>query len=162
LARKEDDVTTTETGYALAIEDAPAEADVEAVRAGLIAFNLRHTTDDAYRRLAAFLRDEAGRVVGGLVGETYWGWLHVDLLWVSEELRGRGYGSRLLAAAEAEAVRRGCGHAYLDTLGFQAPDFYRKRGYRLFGEPDDFPAGHRRYFLAKRLDGAAASGGEGD
>ena len=153
-------MATTEAGYALAIEDAPAEADVEAVRAGLTAFNLRYSADD-YRRLAVFLRDQMGRVAGGLVGATFWGGLYVDLLWVAEELRGHGYGSRLLAAAEAEAVRRGCGHAYLDTLAFQAPDFYRKRGYRLFGELADFPPGHRRFFLAKRLGGAAPSGGDG-
>ena len=96
--------------------------------------------------------------MGGLVGETFWDWLHVDLLWVAEELRGRGYGSRLLAAAEAEAVRRGCGHAYLETLGFQAPDFYRARGYRVFGELADFPPGHTRYFMRKslRADGGGA------
>ena len=143
--------TEAESRYALAIEDAPEGADVEAVRAGLIAFNLRHTTDDDYRRLAVFLRDAEGTVVGGLVGETFWGWLHVDLLWVAEEARGQGHGSRLLAAAEAEAVGRGCGHAYVETLAFQAPDFYRARGYRVFGELADFPAGHRRYYLAKRL-----------
>ena len=155
-------MTTTDGGYTLAVENAPKEADVEAVRNGLTAFNLRHTIDDDYRKLAVFLRDAAGMVVGGLVAETYWGWLHVDLLWVAEESRGRGYGSRLLAATEAEAIRRGCRHAYLDTLGFQALTFYQQRGYRVFGELPDFPAGHRRFYLTKRLHEAPETGAADD
>ena len=155
-------MTATEVGYSLAVETAPKEADVEAVRNGLTTFNLRHTIDDDYRKLAVFLRDAAGMVVGGLVAETYWGWLHVDLLWVAAELHGRGYGSRLLAAAEAEAVRRGCGRAYLDTLGFQALTFYQQRGYRVFGELPDLPPGHRRFYLTKRLREAPEAGAADD
>jgi len=73
------------------------------------------------------------------------------LMWVKEELRGRGYGHRLLTMAEEEARQRGAKNAYLDTFGFQAPDFYKQHGYQVFGELEDFPAGHRRYFLRKQL-----------
>ena len=53
--------------------------------------------------------------------------------------------------AEAEAVRRGCKQAYLDTFDFQALDFYKNLGYQVFGTLDDFPEGHTRYFLQKRF-----------
>jgi GNAT superfamily N-acetyltransferase len=72
-------------------------------------------------------------------------------MWIREELRGRGYGHRLLASAEDEARRRGAKNAYLDTFSFQAPGFYKKHGYRVFGELHDFPTGHQRYFLTKEL-----------
>ena len=86
-----------------------------------------------------------------MIGATYWDWLHIDLMWIREDLRGCGYGGSLLMAAEDEARRRGAKNAYLDTFSFQAPDFYKRSGYRVFGELRDFPAGYQRYFLTKRL-----------
>ncbi|NTU64122.1 MAG: GNAT family N-acetyltransferase [Chloroflexi bacterium] len=76
---------------------------------------------------------------------------YIDLLWLKEELRGRGYGHRLLMLAEDEARQRGATHAYMDTFSFQAPDFYQRHGYQVFGELKDFPHGHQRYFLTKQL-----------
>ncbi len=90
-------------------------------------------------------------IVGGVIGETYWEWLHIDLMWVSDELRGRGYGHRLLTLAEDEARQRGARNVYLDTFSFQAPDFYKRHGYQVFGALQNFPPGHQRYFLTKQL-----------
>jgi len=73
------------------------------------------------------------------------------ILWVAEAERRRGYGGELLARAEAEARRRGCRGVHLDTHEYQAPDFYRRRGYVVFGVLNDYPRGSRRYFLAKAL-----------
>jgi GNAT superfamily N-acetyltransferase len=89
--------------------------------------------------------------VGGLLGGTYWGWLQVDMLWLDDSVQRTGYGSRMLAMAEGEAVRRGRRHAHLDTLSFQALDFYLKFGYAVYGVPNDLPPGHQRYFLQKQL-----------
>jgi GNAT superfamily N-acetyltransferase len=101
--------------------------------------------------LALALRDDHGGIVGGLLGETNWEWLHVQILAVAEGLRGRGWGRRLLAEAERLAVASGCHHAWLDTFSFQARPFYEKLGYRVFGELADYPTGQTRYFLAKAL-----------
>ena len=90
-------------------------------------------------------------IVGGLLGETYWEWFYVDLIWVKVELRGQGYGKQLMEISEAEARRRGAKNAYLDTFSFQAPGFYEGLGYEIFGELDDYPPGHRRYFMKKKL-----------
>jgi len=86
-----------------------------------------------------------------LIGETYYGWLYINLLFIREELRGQGYGHRLLTLAEEEALKRGAGNAYLDTFSFQAPDFYQQHGYQVFGTLQDFPPGCQRYFLQKKL-----------
>lgn len=92
-----------------------------------------------------------GQLVGGLIGETHWDWFYINLLWLPEALRGRGFGRRLLTLAEDEARRRGARNAYLDTFSFQAPEFYRRHGYEVFGELHDFPAGHQRYYMTKQL-----------
>ena len=127
-------------------------ADVEFVHNGLRQYNAQFA-DNAYRPLNIFLRDAEGAIVAGLLGHLYWGWLSVEILWVSGPLRGQGYGGRLLDMAEAEARRHGCKHVQLDTLTFQARPFYEARGYRVYGELEDFPAGteYKRYYLTKLL-----------
>jgi GNAT superfamily N-acetyltransferase len=137
--------------YTIQLEETPNPEDVHFVNNALYEYNRRHVPEDDYTRLCIFIRDEAQTIVGGLLGETYWGWLHVAILWIDDSLRGQGYGSRLLAMAEAEARRRGCHGAHLDTLSFQALPFYQKYGYTVFGQIDDLPVGHTRYFLSKRL-----------
>ena len=97
------------------------------------------------------LRAPDQEIVGGVIGVTYWNWLFINLMWIKEGLRGHGYGQRLLALAEDEACKRGATNAYLDTFSFQAPDFYKRNGYQVFGELQDFPPGHQRYFLTKQL-----------
>ena len=103
------------------------------------------------RPLAVLLHDSDGRLVGGLIGRSFWGWLVIELLWVDEAVRGAGYGRRLIASAEAEGRRRGCHHARVDTYSFQAPGFYEKCGYGRIGTMDDCPVGHWRYFYARSL-----------
>ncbi len=136
----------------LIVEEHPHPDDEAVVRTGLTAYNhLQTGIGDNYHRLAIFVRDENGKVAAGLIGGTYWGWLSVELLWVCDELRHRGYGSRLLRAAEGEAIRRHCRNVHLDTMSFQALPFYLKHGYTVWGELQDLPPGHTRHFLQKRL-----------
>src|SRR5919197_5911137 len=138
--------------YNITLEAEPRAGDMNAIVHGLLAFNGLHTGGAMPQYLVVTVRDGEGAVVGGLVGATYLGWLHVQALWLPEELRGRGYGGDLLAAAGAEAARRGCANACLETLAFQALSFYEKRGYSVFARLADFPPpGGVKYFLAKSL-----------
>jgi GNAT superfamily N-acetyltransferase len=129
----------------------PQAKEIELITQQLVNFNASHAGADDYQSLVIFLRDSDRSVIGGLVGETYWQWLYVDVLWVHEAFRHGGYGSALLATAEQEAIQRGCQYAYLDTFSFQAPKFYQKRGYAIFGELPNFPNGYTRFFLKKEL-----------
>jgi len=130
----------------------PDPRDVWAVREAIYAYNRSKAGDQHYESLTVFLRDLRGRLVGGLLGSTYWQWFTMDFLWVAENLRGRGHGKLLLMTAEQEALRRGCKHAYLETFSFQANGFYERLGYVAFGVLRDFPAEHTRYFLSKKLE----------
>ncbi len=138
--------------FTFALESNPSPEEVQAVQEGLRTFNRQKASDDNHQPLTIFLRGPDGAIAGGLLGGTYWGWLHVDILWLSEEARGQGLGSRLLAAAEAEALRRGCRHAHLDTMSFQARGFYEKHGYSVFGVLEQLPQGHQRIYMKKDLD----------
>lgn len=136
--------------YRITLEPSPSEADIRTVKRHLLEFNNQHAEPEHYQSLALFVRDESEQVVGGLLGYTHWRWLFVQNLWVDDSLRGSGYGRELMLAAEREAQARGCRHAYLDTFDFQALGFYQKLGYELFGQLEDYPPGHTKYFLQKR------------
>jgi ribosomal protein S18 acetylase RimI-like enzyme len=114
------------------------------------AFNAAAVGKSDYRSMALTVRHK-GKIVGGLVGETYWGWMYVNVLWVSEKYRGKGLGRSLMQKAETEARKRGIRHVYLDSFSFQAPSFYVKLGYREFARLKGYPAGHDRVSLTKAL-----------
>ena len=133
----------------LTVEKVFGEARREVLKQ-LVAYNNQAAGKANFQPLAIKVR-ERGKIVGGLVGQTFWDWLFVELLWVSAEKRGKGLGKALLQKAEAEARKRGARNVYLNTYSFQAPGFYRKLGYRQFGELKDFPAGHKHHWLTKAL-----------
>lgn len=131
--------------------DQPSTEEVAAVTQILNNNNLRYGYQWASVPLSVLLKDAQETLVGGLIGSTNWGWLHVDLLSVDEGLRGLGYGSKLLETAESIARERGCTFAYLDTFSFQAQAFYEKHGYEIWGSLEDFPLGASRIYLKKSL-----------
>jgi GNAT superfamily N-acetyltransferase len=90
-------------------------------------------------------------VIGGLWGSTYLGHLHIGILFIPEDLRGQGLGTRLVRMAEEEALRRGCNGVWLQSYDFQAAGFYERLGYKTFGTIDDYPPGRALVFLKKTL-----------
>jgi GNAT superfamily N-acetyltransferase len=139
-----------------AASDAPEAGTFEAIFEALDATSRPLVGPARPRLLVIPIRDDAGAVTGGLWGYTVFGWLHVQMLFVPEQLRGLGIGSALMAAAEAAAWERACHGVYVDTFSFQAAPFYRKLGFMPFGVLDDFPPGHRRLFFRKRFGVAPA------
>jgi ribosomal protein S18 acetylase RimI-like enzyme len=130
----------------------PDKSDIQVLEKGLDKFN-RSTPLGPDREkvpLAVWLRRDR-RVLGGAYGDTHYGWLYLSTLWVDDEVRGLGWGSRLIGVFEAEGVARGCHGAWVDTYGFQAPRFYERMGYQEFGRLNDFPPGSARHFYWKRL-----------
>ena len=140
------------------LEPEPSDTVRAAILDGLRSFNRRHAEAPDFDPLVISARDEAGEIVGGLVGLTGWHWLHVDMLWVDEAHRGAGVGRCVLRAAEAEARGRGVRYVDLDTFDFQARPFYEREGYVVFGVLEEFPPGHTRFFMKKDLDAAANAG----
>ncbi len=118
---------------------------------GIHNFNIQQAGDDKGQTMCFVIQGPDEEMVGGVIAAVHWDWLYVDLMWIKDEFRGQSYGSRLLSLAEDKARELGAKNAYLDTFSFQAPDFYKKHGYQVFGELQDFPAGHQRYYLTKQL-----------
>ena len=135
----------------------PTEADRKAILLPLIAFNESLAGPEGYAPVAVLIRDaDNGTTVGGLWGRIVNNWLFIELLFVPEPLRRSGLGTRIMRAAETWAAERQCVGVWLDTYSFQAPSFYAKLGYNIFGRLPDFPRGHERIFLRKLLGPASA------
>ncbi len=155
MAADHADVSVEEVRHAgieISVEEVGQE-DLDTIVDGLVASNRERAElrdEWAWAELGVVARRD-GEVVGGGVGRTGWGWLYVARLWVANELRGSGLGSRVMATMESAARERGCVGVWLDTFSFQARPFYESLGYRQFGELGDFPPGHSRHFMAKRL-----------
>ena len=135
-------------------ETSPSEETLAAVRAGMRRYTESQVVWDEYTDLALVARADDGTVIAAALGETGRGWLHVSVVWVEERARRQRLGTRLMNAMEAEAIRRGCRGAYLDTFSYQARPFYEKLGYEVFGTLDDYPPGHQRFYMRKRLNEA--------
>ena len=129
----------------------PSPNEIDLIRQSLYQFNNERVGDDHHTPLDIVEYDGDGNVIGGILGGTYWGWMYVDILWVREDHRRQGIGSRLLREAEREAKRRGCHHVHLDTMSWQAPAFYQKHGYKVIAILPDIPRGHQKYLLQKAL-----------
>jgi GNAT superfamily N-acetyltransferase len=141
----------SEDRSALAPSDAPAPGTFEAIFTALEASSLALIGPARPRLLVIPIPDDNGSVAGGLWSYTLFDWLHVQMLFVPEALRGLGIGSALMASAEAEAQARGCRGACVDTFSFQAAPFYEKNGFTLFGKLDNCPSGYDRLYFQKQF-----------
>jgi GNAT superfamily N-acetyltransferase len=143
-------------GLEIVFEPLPGEALSRLIIDGLDAHAIAATGIATWHPVGFFLKSGRGEWLGGLMGHLWGGWLYVRFLWVASPARGCGNGARLLDAAEEYAVERGCFAATLETASFQARPFYEKLGYEVFAMLEDYPPGHAKFFLRKRLiDGGA-------
>lgn len=133
------------------ITDEIKEEDREIIFQNLLKYNLARIEDKNPKDLGIYLKDETGKMLAGLTGDTHGKWLFVKFLWVSEELRGQKIGSQILKQAEQTAKERGCKYAFLDTFSFQAPVFYKKRGYKEVFTLEEYPVTGKRYYFTKAL-----------
>ncbi|MFJ6414651.1 GNAT family N-acetyltransferase [Terribacillus saccharophilus] len=126
----------------------------EYIREKVIAYNMEQLPEErgAKKESTAFtVRDDTGNIIGGITCTLFWQHLHIDFLWVEESKRKAGFGERLLAEAENYARQNNARLIKLDSFSFQAPAFYQKHGYTVFGKVEDHPAGHTQYYLVKKL-----------
>ena len=118
---------------------------------GVDMHNVSVTAMPEYALVNFVLRGGRGDVVGGVLGLLWGRWLQVTYLWVSAQMRGKGYGTRLLLDAENHARARDAVGATLETYSFQARPFYERLGYELCGTIEDYPPGYAKFFLRKSL-----------
>lgn len=136
----------------LVISDEADDPVAVSVIEGLARFNeTKVGNSDRTALIVKLIGDGGDALPAGLVAYTAWGWLCIEKLWIATDLRGDGRAGKLLAAAEKEAVRRGCKGAWLDTFNPDAKRLYERLGYEVFGLLPEFVATQGRYFMTKQL-----------
>lgn len=133
------------------ITDKVDEKDTRIIFNGLLDYNLKKIEDKTPRDLGIYLQNEIGNKVAGLIGDTHGNWFSIKYLWVSKDLRGQHIGSSILMQAEKVAKERGCKYAFLDTFSFQAPEFYKKFGYKEVFTLEEYPLTGKRHYFTKEL-----------
>jgi len=132
------------------LDDDENSENIAVIEKELDKYNSKYAEPYIHRKLNIVLKKN-DKIIGGLTGGTYWGWLYIDRFWINENFRKSGFGSKILKMAEQEAVKRGCRNAHLDTHDFQVVEFYEKNGYTIVSKLEDLPKGYNKYLMKKRL-----------
>jgi len=122
----------------------------EILVSGVREFNRENLGEELSVPLSALAYDAENEIIGGVSGRTIYKQFLIEVVWVSPAARQTGLGSKLMKCAEKEARNRGCVAAQVDTLSFQAPDFYKKLGFEIVGQVSGIPESPDRFFLLKR------------
>ena len=141
---------TSNSTYKIIVDHNPSQADNDAVVEGLVIHYERLMDEPRDREFSVFLKNDFG-IFGGIQAHFDTESVYIEVLWIDEMLRKKGYGTKLINAAEQEAVAHGCASSITDTWSFQAEEFYLKNGYERMGEIKNYWHEHSRIFLKKVL-----------
>ncbi len=128
----------------------PDQNQINFFHQGLRSYNSQFMIED-WAPFAVVSENANREIIAGINGQSYWGRLHIENLWVHENYRKKGLGKELLKLAETAAKERGCSGIDLDTMSFQAPGFYEKLGFKKVGEISNYLQGIKRFYYSKEF-----------
>ncbi|HCX3367513.1 GNAT family N-acetyltransferase [Fluoribacter dumoffii] len=129
----------------------PDPDDVQILTNGIKAYAKQEKGFESLDFFACFIRDADNSIVGGCSGGTLYGGLHVDNLWVSESIRHQGWGTKLMQKALKYGNEKDCAFATVNTMDWEAIEFYKKLGFKLEFERHGFQKNSIFYFLRKEF-----------
>ena len=115
------------------------------------AYNRSNREPSQSESLNIYIEDDHGNLIAGIVAETFGYWLEIEYLYVRDDVRRQGLGSKILKMAELESFNRGCKYSFVNTFHFQAPEFYEKHGYKEVFVLKEYPYTGERYYYTKEL-----------
>ena len=101
-------------------------------------------------RSFTFVAKEDNKIVGIITGNSYYKEVHISDLIILEEYRNKQIGSKLVETVESHYKAKGFENINLTTYGFQAPEFYKKCGFKVeFVRENKKNTKLNKYFLVK-------------
>ena len=122
--------------------------DAGVVSSGVIAFGRAEAAGGNAQDISCGLY-EGDRLIAGALGRTEFRRLFINYLWVDEPMRGQGIGAEVLRRLEAQALKRGCVDALVETLSDRNAELYERLGYAMMAHIHDYIPGFTRYILIK-------------
>lgn len=134
-----------------AINGEPKPEDKKVMVNGMLAYHASKGHPRKTDLYSVLVKDQNNKVKGVIIVSFLWNGMHIDSLWIDESVRNQDWGSKLLKMAEEEGIKRGCTICYTDAFSWQAPEFYEKQGYKLYGRLENFPQGNSLSYYYKSL-----------
>lgn len=104
-----------------------------------------------YDEFCFVAKDKDGNIAGAITGRAYYDEVHIVDLIVSSKCRRGGIGKKLVGTVEDNYKGRGYKTITLTTFGFQAPEFYKKLGYKIEFVRENEDPKLSKYFFMKNL-----------
>lgn len=132
------------------INGEPSAEDKKVMVEGMLAHHASQGHPRVTEVYTIILRGEKNEVLGMAMASFRWKGMRIDTLWVDKSVRNQDWGTKLMQMIEDGGRKRGCTIAYTDTYSWQAPAFYEKIGYKLYGKLN-YPKGHYLSYYYKDL-----------
>jgi GNAT superfamily N-acetyltransferase len=132
------------------VEDSPDPADLALLEEEVAAAAIAAAGLGADQEFGVFIRED-GRVVAGISALVWGGYCEIQAMWIAESLRGRGLARALLAEAEEEARRRGCGLVEFHAYDVLTGGLWERLGYDVIGVIEGCPTGSAARWYCKKL-----------
>ncbi len=98
-----------------------------------------------------FYKNAQGIVLAGCHGEICYQSMYISQLWVSKNLRHQGIGTLLMQKAEAFAKDSDCKILSINTMDWEAEDFYKNLGFKVDFARSGYEKNSKMLFLSKML-----------
>lgn len=151
LKKKLPTVSSDGEGYYLERQEESIPQDEQVLFDGISDDAVKKKGMERIKPFRVYIKDPNQAVVGGATGVTFYGCLYVDMLWVEESIRNRGFGKKIMEEAEKIARERECTFATLNTMDWEALPFYQKLGYRIEFVREGYKKTSKMYMLRKEL-----------
>ncbi|MFC7782801.1 GNAT family N-acetyltransferase [Legionella taurinensis] len=132
------------------VDNNPSDESNARLRNGIVDFNAKYLHEKA-SPFSIFAQNNKNEIIGGATIWEHSDAFYIDILWVEENYREQGVGSRLLNELFNQATIKNVKKIFVDTYEFQAVDFYKKQGFFVIGRLEDYLLGHDRIYLRKNL-----------
>ena len=99
----------------------------------------------------AFVAKDDEVLAGVCVVNFFWGVVHIKCLYVAEKYRKKGLGTNLVNSAIKYGLDNKFTFALVETMSYQALDFYKKMGFYLEFTQKGFSYGTSLHHLRKEL-----------
>jgi ribosomal protein S18 acetylase RimI-like enzyme len=109
------------------------------------------TGHDGLKDPIVFVAMDNEMFAGAVAIVIFWGALHIKYVYVSDAYRHQGLGTRLMDYAIEYGKKNNCPFAFVETMNFQALEFYKKIGFKLEFSRTGYSYGTSFHYLRKDL-----------